>query len=388
MTGVVTTPPFAASEDDTPGPAGAVIVFFSGGTALREVSRELTRFTRNALYLITPFDSGGSTAELRRCFHMPAVGDLRNRMVALAGPRRPTELADLFSHRFDIALPEEALHGQLDALCAGESPWLSALAPDLRTACSSRFVSFRHAMPSDFRLRGACLGNLLVTGAYLEAERSLRKAVLSLGALLDTQGLVLPVVEDSLHLAARLENGALIVGQHLFTGKEAPPITSPIRSVRLTAALPGSLAAPPAYPAAPADVLDRIREADLICYPMGSFYSSLIAALLPAGIGKAIAEADCPKLFVPNVGCDPEELGLDARGRVRELLRVLRADAGEVATSRLLTHVLLDMEQDIDPRVYPGLHVRRAPLSVPGNPAMHDAPRVAELLASLVLSAR
>ena len=63
---------------------GSRILFFSGGTALAPVAAELSRHTRNAVHVITTFDSGGSSAELRRVFDMPAVGDIRARIMALA----------------------------------------------------------------------------------------------------------------------------------------------------------------------------------------------------------------------------------------------------------------------------------------------------------------
>src|SRR5688572_20780353 len=63
---------------------GPRILFFSGGTALRPLSRALKLLTHNSIHLITPFDSGGSSAALRRAFGMPALGDLRNRLLALA----------------------------------------------------------------------------------------------------------------------------------------------------------------------------------------------------------------------------------------------------------------------------------------------------------------
>src|SRR5690606_24138834 len=63
---------------------GPRIVFFSGGSALRPLSRALKRYTHNSSHLITPFDSGGSSAEIRRAFNMLSLGDLRNRLVALA----------------------------------------------------------------------------------------------------------------------------------------------------------------------------------------------------------------------------------------------------------------------------------------------------------------
>ena len=34
-----------------------------------------------------------------------------------------------------------------------------------------------------------------------------------------------------------------------------------------------------------------IRHAELLCFPMGSFYTSVIANLLPRGVGRSIAAA-------------------------------------------------------------------------------------------------
>jgi hypothetical protein len=44
----------------------------------------LCRFTHNSIHLISPFDSGGSSAVIREAFDMMAVGDIRNRLMSLA----------------------------------------------------------------------------------------------------------------------------------------------------------------------------------------------------------------------------------------------------------------------------------------------------------------
>ena len=64
-----------------PGPR---LLFFSGGTALNGLCRFLKAYTHKSIHLMTPFDSGGSSAQLRRAFNMPAIGDLRSRLLALA----------------------------------------------------------------------------------------------------------------------------------------------------------------------------------------------------------------------------------------------------------------------------------------------------------------
>src|SRR5262249_58009936 len=54
-----------------PGPR---ILFFSGGTALREASQALTDYTHNSDHLITPVHSGGSPPALRPALGMISVG--------------------------------------------------------------------------------------------------------------------------------------------------------------------------------------------------------------------------------------------------------------------------------------------------------------------------
>ena len=63
---------------------------------------------------------------------------------------------------------------------------------------------------------------------------------------------------------------------------------------------------PPLAPAAAA----YLRSAGAICYPMGSFYTSVLANLLPQNVGRAVAAVQCPKIFIPNTGTDAELHGL------------------------------------------------------------------------------
>jgi hypothetical protein len=87
----------------------------------------------------------------------------------------------------------------------------------------------------------------------------------------------------------------------------------------------------------------QVGRADLICYPMGSFYSSLVVNLLLAGMGAAVAASPALKVYVPNTGGDPEQLGLALDGQVRALLEALRRDENRrLATEQLLQYVLVD----------------------------------------------
>ncbi len=332
---------------DAPPPAGtdARPLFFSGGTALRDTSRALARHTRHSVHLLTTFDSGGSSAALRRAFAMPAVGDIRNRLVALAddGAVPPAALA-FFTSRLPPAGDADELRAYLARLgTAGHPVWR-----DMPEAYARPFRlhlgCFLRRMPPAFEPRLASLGNLLLAGGYLRHKRDLTPPLALFSRLLAVRGTVLPTVEESLHLAAELEDGSRVVGQHHF--KSLP---SPVARLLLTvhepdrvtdAGTPG--ASTPCRPRLSAMAAEHLRTADVICYPMGSFYSSVLANLLPSGVGRAVAARACPKVFIPNTGTDAELCGLSVAGQVAVLLRTLRQDAPQARTDELLHLVLVD----------------------------------------------
>lgn len=323
------------------------VVFLSGGSALAEVSEHLSLYKIPSVHLITPFDSGGSSRLLRSAFEMPAVGDIRNRMLSLCRIDLVGHaLPELCSLRFDSTGPEYELRNKLKSLYKGEHAMMIRLdAEQRRQVCFLLKLFFEH-IPDGFSLRGASVGNLLLVGAYISSGCDLYTAVEAVAKLLQVEGTVLPVTDASLHLAGRFENGDVLVGQHLITGKEVPGPESAIEEIYLTPAWPGTDATPrKRNPEVASQVTALIRQASCICYPMGSFYTSLIANLLPRGVGKAIDKAQCYKVYIPSAGVDPETQGLSVADQVERLLWYLRQDAGEnTPTGNLLTHVFYDSE--------------------------------------------
>lgn len=330
--------PCAAESPQT----GPRILFFSGGTALRGLSRRLVHHTHNSVHLITPFDSGGSSAAIREAFDMPAVGDLRNRLMALADPAasgRPA-IFRLMVHRLGKSAHPEILKAQLSALCDGSHRLMEDIPKTAKDIVRRHLRTFEAAMPTGFDLGGASIGNLLIAGGFLGNGRQLEPVLDEFAGLIGAKGTVAPIVHDNLHLAVELEDGTQFVGQHRITGKETAPIASPIRRAWLTSSLDSTEAV--ATRIEPS-VSRMIEGADLICFPMGSFYSSVMANLLPAGVGKAVASAKCPKVYLPNLGHDPEAIGLTVLEATRRLLRELESDAGTRRSGgRLIDHVLLD----------------------------------------------
>jgi CofD-related protein of GAK system len=321
---------------------GPRILFFSGGTALNGLSRTLKDYTHNSTHLVTPFDSGGSSAKLRKAFAMPSIGDLRSRLMALADESVTghPEIYDLFNYRFPGNGRKADLRKALVSLARGKHPLVAEISNPMRSLICNQLGYFLNAVPDSFDLRGASVGNLILTGGYLNNHQHLDPIIFLFSKLVNVQGTVRAVVNGDLHLGADLEDGTRILGQHRLTGKETAPIKSPIRKMFLSAKVD-------TFEPARIELRKKnrklIERADLICYPPGSFYTSLMANFLPGGVGSAIAVNGGPKVYIPNLGEDPEQLGMSLDDAVRALVGRLHADVpADTAADRLLNFVLMD----------------------------------------------
>ncbi|MBG3877187.1 hypothetical protein FVW20_09215, partial [Desulfovibrio oxamicus] len=348
--------------------------------------------------------------------------------------------------RLSDAGEHDTLMQRLYALASDRDPAWRGIDPLVADVLRLHLRWFLEFAPPGFDPHGACLGNLLLAGGYLRHGGGLGPVLHLFARLLRVRGTVVPIVDDDLHLAAELADGTVLLGQHRITGKGVPGITAPVRRLFLTRIRPddggqagqagqagptgpdgpagpdgqdgaggphgtrgedhhggeGRNSAPPAEARVPVSgvAARHIAEANLICFPMGSFYTSVMANLLPEGVGRAVAAAPCPKVYVPNSGTDPEQLGLSVADCAAALLTMLRRDAGaDMPAARLLNTVVVDTRNG----VYPGgidheglraqgVELLDAPVvrALPGEGAhpvtmagRHDADAVADLLLGL-----
>ncbi len=367
---------------------GPKVLFFSGGTALNKISRALKHYTHNSIHLVTPFDSGGSSARLRDEFSMPAVGDLRSRLMALADETvlGQPEVYELFNYRLSKVGDQGDLKKELIDIASGRHELIKPITEPMRQLICTQLSVILSKISSGFDLQGASIGNLIIAGGYLNNDQQLDPIVFLFSRLVKVLGTVQTIADSTHSLAVELDNGDFVFGQHNITGKEKEPLTSPIKRIFLNHS---SEEYRPAKCNLLSDREDMIINSDVICYPPGSFYTSMLANLLPLGVSEAIKSNPNLKVYLPNLGSDPEQLGMSLFQQVETIVKTVSSNS-VINAKGVLDFVILDdayFKQtplgEIKLVEQLGVGILVAPLVIEGS-LYYDEHAVCQLLVSLV----
>lgn len=144
------------------------VVILGGGTGMSTLLKGLKQFPIDITAIVAVSDDGRSTGRLREEFKTPAVGDIRQVIVALS----ETE------------------------------PLVQKL------------MNYRFETKSD--LNGHALGNLLLTG-LINVAGNMSSGIEALSKILNLKGKVLPLTEDNVTLMAEMMDGTIIEGEHHIT---------------------------------------------------------------------------------------------------------------------------------------------------------------------------
>ena len=235
---------------------GTHVVGIGGGTGLSALLEGLRQCAQSRWSspleisaIVSVADDGGSTGNLRTHLGIPAVGDLRNCIVALS---------------------------------QAEPFWNEV---------------FQYRFADGNGLQGHSLGNLIMA-ALVQSSGGLHAAVDRLNRPLRMKGRVLPVTERSVTLCAALEGGAIAMGESAIprSGKRIERVWLHPDDVE------------PAD-----GVLETLASADAIVLGPGSLYTSVVPNLLVRGVPEAIRASSALKIFVCNLMTQPGETdGFDA----------------------------------------------------------------------------
>ena len=222
---------------------GPRIVAVGGGTGLSMLLSGVKNITNNLTAIVTVGDDGGSSGRLREDLGILPPGDIRHCITALADDE---DLVNkLFKYRFNN----------------GEG------------------------------LEGHSFGNLFIT-ALCDITGDMVSAVRASSKVLSIRGRVLPATLDDMKLVAEMEDGRIVHGESTIPeahGKIKRLFTEPENCK----ALP--------------EVIQAIRNAELIILGPGSLYTSVIPNLLIKEISEEIAKSKAKKIYVCNIMTQPGE---------------------------------------------------------------------------------
>jgi uncharacterized cofD-like protein len=226
---------------------GAKIVVIGGGTGLSTLLRGLKQYSSNLTAIVTMTDDGGSSGRLKEQLgsSLPP-GDIRNCLVALADAE--PRMQELFQYRFTTKMGDDGLSGHN-------------------------------------------FGNLLIA-AMTDITGDFERAVEATSEILNIRGRVLPSTVESVSLMGEMADGREIAGE---TNIAHDPVA--IRRIRLV----------PEHPKPLPEVLQAIRQADVIILGPGSVFTSVIPNLLVPEIVHALADAQAPRIYICNVMTQPGE---------------------------------------------------------------------------------
>ena len=224
---------------------GPDVVVIGGGHGLAATIRGVRRYAGSTTAVVATADDGGSTGRLRSAKDMPAPGDLRRCLVAMAGLEQHP-LGRALEHRF-----------------AGTD------------------------------VEGHALGNLLLA-ALGEVMGDFPAAVDQVADLLGLDpevARVLPATVEPVRLRGVTADGVEVVGQ------VAVSAAGGIARVALDP--PGARA--------PAGLVAAVKSADQVVLGPGSLYSSVLAAAVVEELREAVAATEAQRVYVCNLAAEAAE---------------------------------------------------------------------------------
>ncbi len=309
------------------------IVMFTGGTGCRTLAKEFNRRNFYTSHIINTTDSGRSTREIRMLFDIPAIGDIRSRLIDLSKETdQNSEILKLLKYRFPTKkeLTDIELENELNQIIDGTHPLVKKIeenpsAPKEFTKIIKKNIEYFQIKRKEyesrknksFNLESASVGNLFLTGAYLFYQ-DLEVPIYLYKQLVNVNGDVIAATLDNIHLAAKMQDNSFVVGQHIITKSEnGPPKEIYFLSKE-------SKDAQKVEPKLNPKVLKPLMEADLIIYGMGSFYTSILSTLKISGIAEAIRKSKAKKVLLANPTEDAETREMTVGSIGYELLKILK----------------------------------------------------------------
>jgi len=245
------------------------IVCLGGGIGTVNLIKGLINHTDDLTVVASMADDGGSTGRLRRLYSIPPPGDLVSCMAAMS--------------------------------TADET---------MKKLLVYRFTGERYAQ--DEALAGHKLGNLMMV-ALTSITGDFSKALSQMQEIFKTQGRILPATTEQVSIWAETSVGERVDREeNIDLGR----FTGTLEKLHLK----------PENPSTPKEVIEAIKNADLIVAGPGDLYSTLLPVLLIPDVLKAVKESRAKKLYIVNVA---NKLFETPNYKINDYMRAISTHCGD-----------------------------------------------------------
>ena len=221
------------------------VLIFGGGRGMSVLLKGLKQFPVDITAVVTVADDGSSTGKLREEFSIPAVGDIREVLIALSDTE--DQMKELLEYRFK---------------------------------------------QKGSNLDNHTVGNVILT-AMTKITGNLREATKVLTDLFRVKGKILPFTNDLVTLVAKMSDGSVVEGEHHITENSGTIVDIWYKE----------------KPTIAKELLTEIKEANLIIFGIGSLYTSIIPNILSEEVVEAIKHSKAKKLHICNAMTQRGETG-------------------------------------------------------------------------------
>jgi len=213
------------------------VVAIGGGHGLSTILNGIRKLNDiDISAIVTVADDGGSTGRLRKRYTIPAMGDIRNVLLALSDSE--PLLHELMNYRFE-----------------GED---------------------------NMDIAGHSLGNLILTA--LTNMTSFDEAIRICSDMLKIKGKIIPSTLQSVTLFAQMDDGTIVKGE-----ANIPSLIHNIERVFYQEEVKAS-----------DEAIRAIEEADIVIYGIGSLYTSILPNTIISGIHNALMNSKAKKIYIAN----------------------------------------------------------------------------------------
>ncbi len=225
------------------------VVVIGGGNGSATILRGLKLIPDiEVTVIVTVADDGGSTGRLRSRYNLPAMGDIRNVMIAMAEDEGL--LKGLMEYRFEEGIN---IDNQLD-------------------------------------VSGHNLGNLILV-ALTHQQGSLLEAISIAAHVLKVKGQIVPSSTQLLTLFARMMDGTIVQGEDRI-----PKVHNRIKEVYYNQQVEANPQA-----------VSAIMEADYVVLGIGSLYTSILPNVIIPKIRQALNDTEAKLIYYCNAMTQPGE---------------------------------------------------------------------------------